>query len=99
MIGWFYQPIYRPLWGDLTPSVLFWEVRRKLRLTAMFGLMREFKRRGINLSSLRALEMFGGTGWLHTIDYASRVASSEVWEINPALAPELHENLPNTTVK
>jgi hypothetical protein len=89
----------RPICGDLTPSALFLEARRKLHLTPMFGLMRELKRRGINLGSLHALEMFGGTGRLHTIDYAPYVASLEVWEIASALSPVLYKNLPNATVK
>ena len=96
---WSYRPICPPICGDLTPTELSLEVRRKLRLTPMFRILRELKMRGINLSSLRALEMFGGSGRSYTVDYAPYVGNLEVWEIDPHLAPVLRKNLPKATVK
>lgn len=55
--------------------------------------------RGIDLSSLRALELFGGTGVFHTIDYADRVGSLEVWEVDQRLEETLRRNLPGATVR
>ena len=78
---------------------LFFKARRKLKFNQMFAITRELKSRSVDLGVLYALEMFGGTGELHTIDYASQVAGLEVWEIDPALGPKLHKNLPNATVK
>jgi hypothetical protein len=87
------------LGGGLTPSVLFLEARKRLRLTKMCRVVRELKRRGVNLGALHALEMFGGTGGGHTVDYAPYVASLEVWEVQPTLASVLHKNLPHATIE
>jgi hypothetical protein len=91
--------MYGPIYGDVTLSGAFLEARRKLHLTPMRRVMRELTRRGVDVSSLRALEMFGGNGRGHTVDYAPYVASTEVWEIDPAFAPVLRQNLPEATVK
>ena len=81
------------------PRRLFLDFLRRARLSPMCGLLRDFSRRGFVLKDARTLEMFGGTGNLHTVDYASRVSSLEVWEIDPVLAPELQRNLPGATVR
>jgi 16S rRNA G966 N2-methylase RsmD len=96
---WLDRPLYPALCGAVTPSELFLEIRRTLRLTPMFRILRELKRRGVNLSSLNALEMFSGSGRLYTVDYAPYVKSLEAWEIDPRLAPILIENLPAATVR
>jgi 16S rRNA G966 N2-methylase RsmD len=96
---WLDRPIYRPVCGNMTPSELSLVVRRQLRLTPMFRILKEFERRGVDVSSLAALEMFGGDGTLYTVDYATHVRSLEVWEIDPRLAPILRANLPAAAIK
>lgn len=65
----------------------------------MQRLLRRLQRRGINLNELDALELFGGTGAFHTLDYAHRVRSLEVWEIDPALEDRLRHNLPRAKIR
>jgi hypothetical protein len=73
--------------------------RRLLALSPTQKVLRGLRARGIDLSSLRALELFGGRGVYHTLDYASRVSSLEVWEIDPRLESDLRRNLPRATVR
>ena len=65
----------------------------------MQRVLRKLESRGINLASLHALEVFGGNGTFHTIDFASRVASLQVWEADPKLQATLERNLPRATVR
>jgi hypothetical protein len=74
-------------------------VRRSLGLSPMQKVLRRLRARGINLRSLRALELFGGSGAYHTVDYSDKVGSLEVWEIDPQLEHSLRANLPDTTVR
>jgi len=48
---------------------------------------------------LSSLELFGAKGELHTKDYAHKVASLEVWEINPRNEAALRRNLSMADVK
>jgi 16S rRNA G966 N2-methylase RsmD len=74
-------------------------VKRRIFGSATLEVVRELERRGIVLSNLDALEVFGGTGDLHTRDYAARVKSLTVWEIDPALEARLRRNLPGAKIK
>ena len=74
-------------------------VRRSLGLSPMQKVLRRLRARGINLRSLRALELFGGSGAYHTVDYADKVGGLEVWEIDPQLESSLRANLPNATIR
>ena len=74
-------------------------VRRSLGLSPMQKVLRKLRARGINLRSLRALEVFGGSGEFHTVDYADKVSSLEVWEIDPQLEKSLRRNLPKATIR
>jgi hypothetical protein len=74
-------------------------VRRSLGLSPMQKVLRRLRARGIDLKSVRALELFGGSGAYHTVDYSDKVGSLEVWEIDPELESSLRANLPNTTVR
>ena len=78
---------------------LFWQARRKLRLTPFCGVMRELRRRGVDPSSLQALEVFGHVGKMVTVDYASAVAGLEVWEIEQQFETELRRNVPQACVR
>lgn len=74
-------------------------VKRRLIGSATLAIMHDIKQRGFCLHDLDALEVFGGTGELHTTDYAPLVRSLMVWEIQPRLEAKLRQNLPNARVK
>ncbi len=65
----------------------------------MRRLMRELRRRGVDLGQLHALELFGGSGDFHTKDYAGEVASLEVWEIDERYRKQLAQNLPKAEIR
>lgn len=73
--------------------------RRYLGLSPMQKVLRGLRARGIDLGSLHALELFGGSGGFHTVDYADKVASLEVWEIDLQLEDSLRSNLPRATIR
>jgi hypothetical protein len=74
-------------------------------VAARFGLdpvqrvFAELKRRGTDLESLRALEVFGADGERVTRFYGHRVASLEIWEINPRYEKTLRHNYPDATIR
>jgi hypothetical protein len=74
------------------------DVRRMLGMSPMQEVLRGLEERGCALSSMDALEVYGASGGLHTRDYAHRVKSLEVWEIDPKHEASLRRNLPNATV-
>jgi hypothetical protein len=59
----------------------------------------ELEKRGVNIKSLNALEVFGSSGDFHTKDYAKKIHSLEVWEIDPKYEDLLKKNLPNARIK
>jgi hypothetical protein len=65
----------------------------------MGRIMDELSARGFALDRMAALEPFGREGRWHTMDYADRVASLTVWELDPAMEPGLRRNLPNAARK
>ncbi|HEY0797184.1 MAG TPA: hypothetical protein VGD64_15540 [Acidisarcina sp.] len=60
--------------------------------------MRELKRRGAPLSDMNALEMFGGDGSRHTLDYCRLVKSLDIWEVNQLMEPALCRNFPTASI-
>lgn len=68
--------------------------RRLLGLSPMRRLLRRLREHGVDLSTLHAIELFGGSGTFHTVDYASRVASLEVWEVDRRYEASLRHHLP-----
>lgn len=72
--------------------------RRMLGASPMQRVMRELRRRGVDPGTLDAIELFGGTGMFHTLDYAPLVASLEIWEIDPERAGRLRRNLPQAKI-
>jgi hypothetical protein len=67
-------------------------------MSPMQRVLRGLERRGIDLQSATALEVFGGTGSRHTLDYAHRVDRLEVWEMDPKHEAKLRSNLPHAVV-
>jgi hypothetical protein len=77
---------------------LLWWLRWRLGLSPTQQLFRELRRRGVVPERLQTLEMFGGAGRVHTRDYADKVASLDVWEIDPVHAASLRRILPGANV-
>lgn len=78
---------------------LLWSLRRALGLSPTQRVFRELRARNVRTGDLEALEIFGHTGFLHTVDYARQVSSLEAWEIDPTHEPALRRNLPGATVR
>jgi len=78
---------------------LLWSLRRALGLSPTQRVFRDLRARNVPTGDLAALEFFGRTGFLHTVDYARQVSSLEVWEIDPAHEPDLRRNLPGAAVR
>ncbi|HLM75437.1 MAG TPA: hypothetical protein VK459_22145 [Polyangiaceae bacterium] len=75
------------------------ELLRTFGVSPMGRIMDELSARGFALDHMAALEPFGREGRWHTMDYADRVASLTVWELDPAMEPGLRRNLPNAARK
>ena len=74
-------------------------IHRRFIPNPMRDLLKELKRRKAKLKGLKALELFGKDGLMHTKDYASKVSSLEIWEINPQFEDRLKANLPMAEIK
>ena len=74
-------------------------VLKRLHLRPIFAVIRELKRRGVDVSSLHALDLFAGTGSMITQDYEPFVSSLEAWEIEPSYERTLRKNLPRAQVR
>lgn len=74
-------------------------VRRKLRIMPVHRVLRDLARRGVDVSKMKALEVFGGAGSLYTRDLALVVRSLEAWEISPAKCEKLSASLPTVKVE
>jgi phospholipid N-methyltransferase len=64
------------------------------RGTGMKKVLNELSKRGVDISQVKALELFGGKGNWQTIIYAEKVQSLDVWEIRPDFENSLRKNLP-----
>jgi hypothetical protein len=62
-------------------------------------VVRALRRRGVDISTMRALEVFGFTGERFTKYYAPLVASLEVWEKQAPYEAGLRRNLPEAEIK
>lgn len=71
----------------------------RLGLLHIQKVMRGMHRRGVDLTELRALEVFGYTGERLAKHYAPRVRSLDVWELDPRFEPVLRRNVPSAAVK
>ncbi len=67
-------------------------------MTPMRRVMCHLAKKGVRLDELVGLEVFGGTGTLDTLDYATKIAALDIWEIDPALEKVLKRNLPTAYV-
>jgi len=74
-------------------------LRRVMGLSPMQAVIRELFRRGVNVRQARALECFAFDGHMHTIDYARKMRTLEVWEINRVHEPTLRHTFPRATVR
>ena len=78
---------------------LIWSIRRWAGQSPMQRVLGELRRRDSPLAEMDGLEVFGGDGTRHTLDYASCLRSLEVWEVDPTLHDILQKNLPNALVR
>jgi len=62
-------------------------------------LLEKLKENGIEFNSLDTLEMFGRDGTWHTLVYADKVKSLEVWEKDPKWLNDLKKHLPNAKIR
>jgi hypothetical protein len=65
----------------------------------MRKIIQILKGKGLDLSQMRALEVFAREGDWQTIAYADEVKSLEAWEINPVFKNGLRKNLPKAKIK
>lgn len=80
-------------------SNILWELKRLLQITPTQQIFKDIEKKGVVLKGMKALEVFGGTGEVHTRDYASKVGSLEVWEIDLERENLLRKNLPQAKIK
>jgi hypothetical protein len=71
----------------------------RLGLLPIQRVISGMRHRGVPLSELRALEVFGYTGERLTRYYAPLVRSLEIWEIDPRLSGTLRTSFPQADVK
>jgi hypothetical protein len=65
----------------------------------MQKIVAELRRRNVDLSGMRALEVFGYTGERLTRHYAPFVKSLEIWELDPVHESTLRRNFPRAEVQ
>lgn len=78
---------------------LFWRARRIAGITPFQRVFRELERRGVALARCRALDVFAGDGSLHTVDWAPRVGSVELWERNSTCRAPLQHRFPEAEIR
>ncbi|MCU0606100.1 MAG: hypothetical protein MUF78_01430 [Candidatus Edwardsbacteria bacterium] len=61
--------------------------------------MAELRRRGYDPAAMRCLEVFGGTGDIHLLDYAHRIRELTIWEIDKTAASRLRQRFPAATIQ
>ena len=64
----------------------------------MGNLNHILEKSGIDLASAKALEVFGGDGTFHLMEYANDVQSLDVWECNPDSILKLNNVLPQANI-
>ena len=70
-----------------------------MRGKAMSLIMNQLNRLGTDISSLKALEFFARKGNWHTLSYANKVNSIEVWEIEAKFRNDLIVNIPHSSIR
>jgi hypothetical protein len=70
-----------------------------MRGQAMKKVINRLKQKGIDLSRVRALDIFAREGDWQTAAYASKVTSLDAWEIDPKFKKGLKKNIPNARIK
>jgi len=80
-------------------KMMLFRLRQYLRLTPMHSVRRSLHRRGVNLKSTRALELFGGRGDKLVVEYAPYVGNLEIWEIDPSCEADLRSRFPYARIR
>jgi hypothetical protein len=71
----------------------------KLSDTPMKKVLKKLENSGVIVSGCNALEIFGKDGQWHTKDYAFKVKSIEIWEIEKEYEIPLKKFFPKATIK
>lgn len=74
-------------------------IRRMLRMAPMQRIVRELRKRGVEMETLDALEIFGGVGVILTRDYSNLVSTLEIWEYEAHNEAKLRQYFPNAEIK
>ena len=85
--------------GDSSETNKFQPKTLSYMFLGMDKLITELEKKGIKFQKLHALEVFGRGGDWHTIAYADKVNSLEVWEIDKKWKNELKKNLPHAKIR
>lgn len=75
------------------------QFRYMLGLSPACAILNRIRRRGIDLSQVSAIELFGGTGSKFTREIATCVGGLDAWEIDPIAAHVLQHNIPHAKVR
>ena len=70
-----------------------------MRGQAMKKVVKRLKSKGIDLSKMKALEMFARKGNWQTKSYVKEIKTLDAWEIDPKFKKGLVKNLPNAKIK
>lgn len=74
-------------------------LRRMLRISPIYQILRCLHRYGFNPKTFSAPEVFGGTGQNHTRDIASVVQKLDIWELRSEAEAILKRKFPKSVVK
>jgi SAM-dependent methyltransferase len=75
------------------------DIRRMLGRSPMQKVIHGIEENGYDLASMDALEVYGEDGAFHTKDYASKVRSLEIWEVDESHESTLKRNFPDAVVR
>jgi len=85
--------------GLNTAAINVLQLLRKFRASPMQKVLKELRERGIVLSDLHALEVFGGPGRWVTKYYARYVSTLDIWEIEHKYENRLRRSFPHAEIK
>ncbi len=75
------------------------EPNKEMFYSRMNDVINVLKKHKVELDKLNSIELFGRGGDWHTVAYADKVKSLEVWEIDENWEYELRKNLPHAKIK
>jgi len=88
----------KDMWYKLPPEIKY-RAYTLNKSRPMEKVLAELEENKVNLHKLNALEVFGKNGEWHTMDYAYKVNSLEIWEMDENCRKTLNRNFPFAIVK